>query len=232
MDVEVLRGDALSEFLSYTLISDIGNLAPIIHRMLASAIDKVTERGAEWAILTYLHTRNMRAEVTLCISGSIPHRLGLAAILARELATDRCDVSAIGWSLTLLNDSDENVRRTMASTFLQPEFYKRPDARATLINFTGSNAFAANVDNVLHGLKETTVPLIGFADAIHAIVARLGELATTSADGMSTYYLPNVLLRLYEQAESDPATRQRCLDILDKALQDRLGYDMTKAVDD
>ncbi len=230
---EVLLGHELSEFLGYTLISHFDELRPILERMMASAIGEVAKRGAEWATLTYLHTGKMKKEVDSCLVGSVSLRTGVATILARELSAGRCDDISLGWSATLLDDADESVRRTIANTFWRAEFYMRPYAHQIFTNFIKSHAFGANIGHALHGLKSTTASLTGFADLIHATVDRLSEAALTAGPdvGLSSQYLPDVLLRLYEQSESDPASRRRCLDVLDKALEDRLGYDMTKAVD-
>jgi hypothetical protein len=231
---EVLRGHELSEFLGYALISHFDELRPILERMMASAIGEVAKRGAEWAVLMYLHTGKMKMEVDSCLVGSGSQRAGIATILSRELPAGRCDDTCLRWSAALLDDADESIRRTIAITFWQSELYVRPYAHQMFGLFIKSRAFNANIENALRGLKETTVPLTGFAGIIHATVDRLTEAASAlgANTGSSSQDLADVLLRLYEQSESDPATRRKCLDVLDKALEDRLGYNITKAVDD
>jgi hypothetical protein len=69
---EVLRAGELARFLRHTLGAHHIELANIVQRMIESKIDDVAKRGAQWAILTYLHCGGLKNEVLKCLNGTIP----------------------------------------------------------------------------------------------------------------------------------------------------------------
>ena len=88
-DDEVLRHHDVNQFLDHTILRYLDRIAPLIERMVGSAIDEVAKNGAGWATVAWVHRGTMIALVDSCMIGSSPQRQGVAEALVQAVKVGR-----------------------------------------------------------------------------------------------------------------------------------------------
>jgi hypothetical protein len=186
-------------------------------RHLERAIEgpnNVAERGGHvWAIADY---RGSIVDPVGRVVNALPTRarVGAAKVLAENIADT---ASAL---IELFDDPEPDVRRA-ASRGMRSIAEVSADAVDALIEaFVRSDAFGENMENLFDSLERlgTRLP-VSALEACERVVEsggrELGDIRTARAAMGGD--LIAVTLRLYRQG--DPATRSRCLDIIDRLIE-------------
>jgi hypothetical protein len=236
-DDEVLGGRDLNHFLSYTILDHADRLQPLIDRMVASSIGDVAKAGAIWAAVAWSHRELLQDTALTCVGGSVWQRIGLAEGLAGAVARGRCHEAALGRLQTLFDDPEKAVRDVASRVFREEGLFETASAVALAEAFLRTRALDDNVDDLLQGLERQTKSLRPYSAVVCALADRFaGPLAAEARDHrtrrpLDAGLLAKLLLRLYEQSESDRGLRRSCLGAWDGLLRERLGYDVLRNVD-
>lgn len=130
--------------------------------------------------------------------------------------------------LELINDGAEEVLKACDNAFRATSLDLFAEAPAFLDAYASSRAFVRHPSALLHRLREHSGSLVPFAACILTICRSLAERQSEDTEQKqrafweADYYLPAILLRLYEQAPSGSPVREQCLDAWDLLLEKRV----------
>jgi hypothetical protein len=236
-DDRVLGSFDLARFLRYTVLDHPDKLKPLIGRMVSSRIGEVAKAGACWAAIAWSYRGGMGDVVESCVTGNRWQRMGVAEAITNAVLNGRGEGLVVDRLRDLFGDSDEGVRDAASEIFRDSSFFDRSFAVELVEAFIQSPALDGDVAGLLRGLEEFTKPLRPYAPVLCRLADRFtGPLAAEAHDYRTSRpidagLLAKVLLRLYEQSESDRTLRRLCLDSWDRLLRQGLGYDVLRDAD-
>ncbi|HNS20579.1 MAG TPA: hypothetical protein PKH24_08765 [Sedimentisphaerales bacterium] len=221
--------------------SHADSLSPVVIRMFNSEIPEVAQEGAKEVCARWIFHGLFDRELRQGIAGSTPQRKGIAEVTAHLIGQDDYREKCVNLLLQLFNDPDKEVRQKAAhAVYNKPELLRWSQSKSFVGEFIRSQAFTDDPTGILFTFEECPGSLVPFAELVFAIcqcfVGPLGELSRDISTGL--YYdaskIPSLLLRLYEQCESDcPVIAVQCLDAWDILFENRIGSsrDTAKAID-
>lgn len=128
-----------------------------------------------------------------------------------------------------LNDGSKEVRRTALGVFRLEGLLEMREAAVAFNAGVHSRAFRDDPSPLLWALREHKGPLAPFADSVLAVCdVFTQDLAAESRDLRTSisgdaHFVPDLLLRLYAEADGRPELRRACLDRCDAMLRSRMG---------
>ena len=178
--------------------------------------------GAENASLVALYVDENHPLVQQCISGTVPQRLGVAAIFSRDLRQAHSKRFCERVLVRLFRDTSEEVRSRSSSCFMS---FESEDflQRAELIHaFIKSPAFSANSHTIIYALEHLSDPLPditisiceGFLDTAGYEVRDFQKRAF--AEGSTTGELA---IRGYKENLTSQTVQRRYGDLIDRMLK-------------
>jgi hypothetical protein len=240
-DDGILSGIYAPFFLSLTWRRYSDSIEPVLRRMVESAQEDVSELGAYWAAGCYYSKGFYGDLAKTCRKGAVPQRKGFAKALADLTKIDECRDAALKILPDFFNDSDKSVSNQAAHVFYRnPDLLEYQAGPPLALNLVRSNAFQLDPSDLLRPLVQYSGSLLPYAEVMSAVVAAaagplaslIGNIQTRHA--VVAHMLPNLLLRLYQEAEGqkNAAVRNRCLDAWDLLLQSQIvGLDTLDAID-
>jgi len=227
--------------LRYTWNQHPDDLEPLLARMIESENEKAAEIGAFWATAGKVGEGLYGNLAARCLTGSESHRKGAARAMAQLLQRPESKPAALQGLLDLLHNSDEAADNEVADLLREEEILGSPEGPVLAEAYIRSPAMEDDPGDLFYGLKNFTGSLVPYASILLAAVQRLGgDLAPATRD-LSTRlsgavrFLPEILLRLYEQAEGPElrAVRNTCLDAWDSLLRGQVGlsWDVLRRLD-
>jgi hypothetical protein len=131
----------------------------------------------------------------------------------------------------LLHNSDEAVELEVARLLREQEILGSPEGPVLAEAYVRSAAMQNDPGDLFYGLRNFTGSLVPYAPVFVIAVQQLsGDLAPATRDFSSRLsgavrFLPELLLRLYEQAEGPELrpVRNMCLDAWDSLLRGQVG---------
>ena len=205
--------------------------------MVASRVGKVAKAGAAWAALAWAYRGLLDDIVSDCAHGTPWKRTGVAEAISNAVARGYDRPELLEQLRSLFDDPEKEVRDMASRVFRVAALYDQPAAVPMAEAFLQSRALDDNVDDLLYGLEELTVPLKPYSSVICGLADRFaGPLAAEARDirtrrPIDAGILAKVLLRLYEQSEHDRGLRRKCLDAWDGLLRQGIGHDVLQNVD-
>lgn len=240
-DDRVLAGTYTNQFLRYTWNRHPNKLAPLLERMVASDNEKAAERGAFWAAAGQFGESLYGDLATRCLAGTEAQRKGVAKALAKLLDRPESKQTALRELVALLHSSDEAANYEVAGLLREEAILGSPEGPMLAEAYIRSSAMEDDPGDLFYGLKNFSGSLVPYAPTLLTAVERLGgDLAPATRD-LSTRLsgavrlLPEILLRLYEQAEGPESrqVRKTCLDAWDSLLRGQVGlnWDVLRKLD-
>ncbi len=226
-DDKLLNSHYVEDFLARGLRKHIGELRPIIERMLRSEIEKVRQSGARLACLARLYHPELDDLSEAAMSGDPACRLGAAEVASQNLTKADCRAWCEAALVRFFNDEDSAIRRHAAGSFWH--LWQQPDLPlgdydALIRAFLDSQAFADEPTYLLHALDDTRrrVPetILDVCDSFVTKCAEDARNISTSKAGDETT-VGKLVFRAYAQLEAQPL-RRRALDLIDRMCSEGL----------
>ncbi len=221
--------------------SHADGLSPVVVQMFNSEIPDVAQEGAKEVCARWVFHGLFDSELRQAMSGSVPHRKGIADVAASLMRRDDYREKCASLVLQLSNDPDKDVRQEAAhALYNEPKLLQWTQSSSFIGQFIHSQAFVDDPTGVLMTFEEHPGSLVPFAELVFAICQRfVGALGELSRDISTRLHydaskIPSLLLRLYEQCENEnPEIAVRCLDAWDILFENRIGStrDIAKAID-
>lgn len=233
-DDRVMAGPYTNRFLRYTWDRYPDLLEPLLERMIESDSEKTAEMGAFWVTAGQIGEGLYGDLAARCVIGSEAHRKGTAEAMAQLLQRPEPESkqAALRGLLDLLHSSDKAADSKVADLLREEEILESPEGPVLAEAYIRSSAMDDDPGDLFYGLQHFSGSLVPYAHILFAAVQRLGgdlapatrDLSTKLSGAVSS--LPELLLRLYEEAE-DPhlrSVRKACLDAWDSLLRNRVGW--------
>jgi hypothetical protein len=226
-------------FLRFAARRHPEEMEPTLRRMLRSDREDVVQLGASHTVALYLFLRRMEEVVLDCVHGTEPQRLGAARVAGALADSADHQAGALRILAELLKDESDQVLRACTDAFHGIHLDAFEQAGQFLEVYAASRAFKCYPTVLLHRLRSHSGDIRPFAACILTVCESLAERRehapdeTQSMSWEAGYYLPPILLRLYEQAPNGSRLRKRCLDAWDRLLEARVlsAMDLTKSLD-
>ncbi len=215
----------VTQFLNNAITTDLHEIERILERMVSSHVDEVATRGAEYASLAALYVDENHPLVQQCISGTVPQRLGVAAIFSRHLRQAHSKRFCERVLVRLLRDTSEEVRSRSSFCFMSFEsedFLQRTELIHAFIN---SPAFSANSQTVIYALEQLSDPLPDIAiDICERFLDTAGDdisdfQKSAFAEGITTGELA---IRGYKENRTNQTVQRRYGDLIERMLKLRV----------
>ena len=217
----LLQTRFIERFLFFALQTHFQELSNILERMVTSSVPDVASVGGRQACLAALDLEEAADLAELCLSGSEAQKIGAAQVMAANVMTATCRSYCEEALARLFNDPSDAVRAEAADCFRRFQGSQLEGYDDLIARFVASDAFASNTFPLLVALERTTakLPEITLSACKRFIdIAGLaaGDIQTSEAGDANTVI--KLTLRTYQQG-SDEALRARCLDLIDKLMQ-------------
>jgi hypothetical protein len=239
-DDRVLAGAHTSQFLASTWNRHPDDLAPLLDKMIESDNETAAEIGAFWATVGQVSEGLYGGLAARCLAGGKAQRKGAAEAMAQLLGRPESK-QALRGLLELLRNSDDAADHEVADLLREEEILGSPEGPKLAEAYVRSSAMEDDPGDLFYGLQNFTGSLVPYASILLEAVQRLGGGLASGTRDLSTRlsgavsFLPEILLRLYEQAE-DPelkSVRSTCLDAWDSLLRGQVGlsWDVLRKLD-
>ena len=221
----VLGTGEVPNFLYHAQFSHYVALRGLLLEMLQLPDEKARHTAARQITVASFSKAEAKEDLAVVLAGDKSIRKAAAEIFAHNLkfasASDTCRTHLIHF----FSDSEKDVRQAAAGCFRGlPEEVLTSEA-ALIGLYIKSPAFLDGAGQLIWALEKCSVLLPDIVAAIPAkIIERLSIDQTTDVTRRhhDTYQVPELVMRLYRQT-TDPATRVRCLDLMDVMLEN--GFD-------
>ena len=211
----------IERFLFFALQTHFQELSNILERMVTSSVPDVASVGGRQACLAALDLEEAADLAELCLSGSEAQKIGAAQVMAANVMTATCRLYCEDALARLFSDPSDAVRAEAADCFRRFQGSQLEGYDDLIARFVSSDAFASNTFPLLVALERTTaklpeVTLLACERFIDIVRLAAGDIRTSEAGDADTVI--KLTLRTY-QPSSDGAIRARCLDLIDKLMQ-------------
>jgi hypothetical protein len=226
-DDTILTSHYVEDFLDRGLRLHIGDLLPVIERMLRSKIEKVRQAGGRLACLARLFHPELDDLSESAMADDHASRLGAAEVASQNFTLPDCRAWCVKALQRFFNDEDADVRSHAAGSFWhlwqQPEL-PLADYDGLIRSFLDSKAFAEEPSYLLHALDDTRqrVPET-ILDVCDTFVAKCAEKARDISTGIAAdeTTVGKLVFRAYAQLEAQ-SLRQRALGLIDRMCEEGL----------
>ena len=224
-DDRLLATRFVEDFIRYAATTHWSDIKPIIGRMLKSDIDEVAAAGGRQACLASLTEEDALHLAQESVNGAMAQRLGAAEVYAANLRFSEHRAACQSMLETLFSDTDAEVRIAASRCFDRFDGGELASYESLIDAFVHSAAFKDGHHSLIHALTRTTARMPNaILSAAETFIAGFGTAAADIRAGVSTYSsdIAQLALRVYKQ-ETDPSTRRRCLDLIDKLVEAQAG---------
>jgi hypothetical protein len=230
-DLRVAASPRALSFFNYTVPSHIGQVGPIIQKMIFSPLDDVALQGARQVAVRWLFHGFFENEFNQCRQGTVPQRKGVADVAAQLLHDKKYFHHCRGLLLQFMNDTEKEVREELCGIFRNQDLITDTEYAEFVKDYIKSQAFADDPGHFVWFLRDRAGSLISVADAIFAICEAFSTTLQEKTRDFGSGYshmaseIASILLRLYEQAQGDCKQQiaNRCMDIWDLLFENRVG---------
>ena len=234
-DERLLATEHFGRFLKYSSHSHFTRIEPVLSQMVASRDEQVAEAGALWVCYSSLTVEEARPLARQCAIGSKALRLGAVEVYAENLRNRDFREVCEDMLLVFFDDPDIEVRQSAARCFYKFEGQELLEYQDFVIHFIGSQAFESASDLFFYVLEDTDADVDDIIlTACERFLSIAGvDIADIRTAVARTSLSMSKLVRRVNSHSSDPTTKQRCLDIIDKmSLANAYGLDyITREID-
>lgn len=240
-DDRVLSGHYVPHFLSVIWSRYPKATEPLLRRMVGSTHSDAATLGAYWTTVGCVAEGLYSELAEACRNGTVPQRIGVAGALVDLSKVDKYRDSALKILPCFFSDPDESVSNKAAHIFYRnAEMLNQPTGPSLALELANSLAFQRDPSDLLMPLDRYAGSLLPYAEVMVAVAnSASGILASLirnhqTRHGIVSRVLPDILLRLYQEAEgvNNTEIRHRCLDAWDSLLKSQVvGLDTLNAID-
>lgn len=240
-DLRVAASPRALRVFNYTVPGHIGQVGPIIQKMVVSHLDDVALQGARQVTARWLFHDFFKDEFAKCRQGTVPQRKGVAIVAGELLQERKYSGRCQDLLRQFMNDPEKEVRDELRGIFRNKDLITDPEYAAFVKDYINSQAFADDPDHFVWSLKDLAGSLIPVADAIFAVCEAFSTTLQEKTRDVGSSYphmaseISSILLRLYEQAQGDcnQQIANRCIDIWDLLFENRVGrtIELTKEIE-
>ena len=229
----LLQTHFIERFLFFALQTHFQELSNILERMVISSMPDVASTGGRQACLAALDLEEAADLADLCLSGSEAQKIGAAQVMATNVMEATCRSYCEDALVRLFSDPSDTVRAEAADCFRRFQGSQLEGYDDLISRFVSSDVFSSNTFPLLVALERTTaklpeVTLLACERFIDIVGLAAGDIRTSEAGDANTVI--KLTLRTYQQS-SDGAIRGRCLDLIDKLMQNG-AYGMHDALEE
>ena len=217
----ILGTPYVESFVRYMAIREYGTVRPTLFRMLRSSQSAVVRSGARQVALAALWVDEARDDGSSLLEMDEDARVGAAGVYANYLSNEAVGPECDARLRELFADESEAVREAASGCWRALE----PDQIATRGSLIGAFAKSlrpgADIAMLVHGLRESQRPLpVELCDLADRAVLAFGSRAASFQfkEAGAAHDLSPLMVRLHEET-SDPALRERVLDLIDKMVR-------------
>jgi hypothetical protein len=216
----VLDCHGVHEFLRYRATDHFGTLEPVIARMIAAEDGAVRRAGAAQAALAALERPEAISLLENCLAGGKDLRLGVARVLAANVATARFRALCESNLVELFDDPEKEVREEAAKSIRRLRGERAEELDSLIRSYLGSRAFAEDPEAIVFSIQEEELVSPELAmEVVEAVLATLSEPDDArTRDAMIAGEVNGVLMTIYGSARDD-RLRNNALDLFDRALE-------------
>lgn len=211
----------VDRFLNYAVFRDYSAVRAILLKMLGSSQPAAVRAGSKHIALAALWLDAARDDSDGLLDMSEEARVGAAGVYANYLSNETVGAECDARLRELFTDESEAVREAASACWraLGPE---QIASRGSLIGaFAKSLGPGADIAMLVHGLRESQRPLpVELCDLADRAVLAFGSKAASFQfrEAGAAHDLSPLMVRLHEET-SDPALRERVLDVIDKMVR-------------
>lgn len=227
-ELRIFGGNYGIKFINATIQEKYNFYAPFLYRMISSQNEEFQKLGARMISAYNLFFGCFSDYIDMCRNGPVAVREGLSMTATRFISDPKYAEKCRDYISQLMNDPENEVCAVVAGMFNE-KFFNIPENISWMVEYVKSAAFLQESFVLLHELNDSKNSLSPFAEIILeicSVVINKKEYKTKKYSdlGQIMYSLPQLLLRLYEQAlENDISVAERCLDAWDLFFQYRIG---------
>ena len=220
-DDALLETHYVERFMYFGVQTHFEELSLVLERMVNSQAPGVASAGARLACIAALEIEQAAPMADLCLSGSEPQRIGAAQIMAANVKMATCRTYCEKALATLFDDTSGAVRADAARCFLNFEGSQLEGYESLITGFVNSAAFPGSCFSLLVALEQTNAKL---PEVTLLACERFTDVAGLAAGDISTReagdatVVVKLVLRTYQQS-SDNAIRGKCLDLIDRLME-------------
>lgn len=217
-DEHVLTSYWPFHFIRTGLKEDWDMFKPLLIQMSKSMSSEVRSTAARLICIAVTAGIDAIEMATVCVASSDPKvRIACADVLAHNLESEHGKPWTTGALLTLADDMDKDVCRTVGFSFKRTKKYRFDALSDFLLRYAKTRAFVRNAGRLVDAIVESgsLLPSTVF-DIIETIIGRLNEPVEDGSDRLSWHIemVVPVLTRLYHE-NRDGALRKRALNLID-----------------
>lgn len=217
---ELLATSEASRFIAYAVHRHIGQMKPILERMIYSGSDVVRETGARLVALAQFFHDAVKPLLDICLHGDESLRLGVARVAEANLFNEDCREFCHSVLAELFSDPSKKVRDKAADAFRRAEGRDLESCIMLIREFSESAAFEENIEDLTWAMRNSTADIdeeiLIIGDAVFC------ALETENIDRRGRLYLEGehiaeLIVRAYRKSKS-AEYQSRCLDRIDRLL--------------
>jgi hypothetical protein len=229
--------DATS-FVYYGSYRHFSRMEPFVRALMNHEDEKCAQRGAELACVAAISSADAlgsdedlstaRALAESAVTGPPALRRGAAKIYARNMDSRQSDACAREL-IRLLDDEDDDVRRSVGGAFSHARGVWDPGTRRFVEEFAASHALAEEEDDFAEYLWE-----YGPDDPLWALSVLEAALDNRHPAGpirRGGEQFVRLVLRIYTDPTADAAIKSRAMDAFDR-LMERYAYEARRALEE
>jgi hypothetical protein len=221
---DVLGTLYVDQFLHYATYDHYATLRPLMLRMLKFENEQSREFAARQITVASFHEPLAKEDLAQVFAGDAICRRAAAGVFSKNLGQARVAQTCREHLPKFFDDSDKEVRAAAADCFREITTEKLKDEEDLMNRFIESPACPENNHDLVSALENSvgTLPNVICRLPERLIADHKSHHAGAHIEARTwTYHLPALITRLYDQTP-DPATKARCLDIIDGMLE--LGF--------
>ncbi|MEM8671189.1 MAG: hypothetical protein AAGG48_26945 [Planctomycetota bacterium] len=229
-DLRPAAGRHAQRFFNCAFPEFTDQLSPVVRAMCDSSKDEVAQEGAKEATARWLFFDLFSDLVEACTAGTEAQRVGVAKVVSTFVKKPEYAEKCWPLLIDLCDDESNKVRDEASSALSSYRTLVIPASLEPVKACLKTQAFDDDPTDMLRAFHDMPESLLPYSDLVidtvsQAIKAILKPNAESDRRlGPYDLFLNPVLFRLYEQAEggANQATRNRCLDMIDQLLENRM----------
>jgi len=218
-------------FFNCCMESHRSALEPLVRAMVASPWADVSCEGALEVAARWLFNGYFSEELEVCKAGTVPHRKGVASIVAEFVRQKEYSEACRPLLDAILQDSDSDVRSEIRHAFRDQRIFTVPNCKQIIREYIDSTAYQDDPAPLFYAMEEYAGSLLPYSEHILGICRKFAGPLREASRNISTgiagdvRMLPPLILRLYEQAQdaADIGIINKCLDAWDILFEGRVG---------
>lgn len=216
----ILDCHGVHEFLRYRATRYFESLEPVVERMIVAEDAAVRSAGATQAALAALERADAIPLFERCLEGEQELRLGVARVLAANVASARFRALCERHLIRLFDDPEKEVREEAGRAIRHLRRGGIGGLDHLIRAYLESRAFSEDPEAIVFAIEEDDlVPPKLAMEVVEAVLARLSEPADErTRDAMIAGEVNGVLMAIYASAP-DSELKNQALDLFDRALE-------------